>query len=75
MYDEYTKAGAAAPAVEGEKTVERKNIVVLFGGCSPEYGVSLESASGVLEHIDLKKYRPVPVGITREGDWYWFGGD
>lgn len=41
-----------------------KNILVLFGGCSPEYAVSLQSAYSVLSHLDRKRYRPIPVGIT-----------
>ena len=46
-----------------------KQILVLFGGCSPEYSVSLASAYGVLTHIDRSLYQPIPVGITREGAW------
>lgn len=46
------------------------NVLVLFGGCSSEYGVSLESAGGVLRHMDKNRFTPVPVGITREGAWY-----
>lgn len=53
----------------------RKNIVILFGGCSTEYGVSLQSAAAVIEHISRDRYVPIPVGITREGDWYHFTGD
>ena len=49
-------------------------ILVLFGGCSTEYGVSLESAHAVLTHINLERYRPIPVGITRDGAWYWYPG-
>ena len=48
------------------------DILVLFGGCSTEYGVSLESAHAVLSHMDPEKYRPIPVGITREGAWHWY---
>ena len=48
------------------------DILVLFGGCSTEYGVSLESAHAVLSHMNPEKYRPIPVGITREGAWYWY---
>ena len=51
-----------------------QTILVLFGGCSTEYGVSLESAHAVLSHMDPEKYRPIPVGITREGAWYWYPG-
>ena len=29
-----------------------KKILVLFGGCSPEYVVSLQSAYSVLRHMD-----------------------
>lgn len=50
------------------------NIAVLFGGCSPEYGVSLESASSVLSHIDRGKYTPVMVGLTPDGGWYHYTG-
>lgn len=50
--------------------MEKKNILVIFGGCSPEHRVSLQSASGILSHMDREKYRPVPVGISREGRWY-----
>ena len=50
------------------------DILVLFGGCSTEYGVSLESAHAVLSHMNPEKYRPIPVGITREGAWYWYPG-
>ena len=50
------------------------DILVLFGGCSTEYGVSLESAHAVLSHMDPEKYYPIPVGITREGAWYWYPG-
>ena len=51
-----------------------KQILVLFGGCSPEYSVSLASAYGVLTHMDRSLYQPIPVGITREGAWYWYPG-
>lgn len=52
----------------------KKTVAVLFGGVSPEHGVSLESAAAVLEHLDRDKYIPLPVGITREGDWYRYDG-
>ena len=55
--------------------MEKLNVAVFFGGCSSEYGVSLESASAVISNLDKDKYRPVPVGITKDGDWYYFKGD
>ena len=54
---------------------EKKMIAVVFGGCSPEYNVSLESAAGVLAHLDRDRFTPVPVGITQQGDWFLFSGD
>lgn len=52
-----------------------KTIGVLFGGKSPEYPVSLQSAYSVLNHMDLARFAPVPIGITREGKWFRFTGD
>ncbi len=51
-----------------------KNIALIFGGCSPEYEVSLQSAYAVITHIDRHKYTPVLIGISRDGDWFLFSG-
>lgn len=53
----------------------RKNIVLLFGGRSSEYEVSLSSASGALENIDGEKYDVTTIGITRDGGFYLYEGD
>ena len=53
----------------------RKKIAVIFGGCSPEYSVSLQSASAVIRHMDPQKYIPVRIGISRNGDWFLFRGN
>lgn len=50
------------------------NIAVLFGGCSPEYEVSLQSALAVIKNMDRERFTPIPIGITRQGDWYCFEG-
>ena len=52
----------------------RKTILVLFGGCSSEHGVSLQSAQAVLEHLDRGKYQPLMVGITKNGQWFCYRG-
>ncbi|MDL2294389.1 D-alanine--D-alanine ligase [Ruminococcaceae bacterium OttesenSCG-928-D13] len=52
----------------------RKTIAVLFGGRSPEYSVSLQSAAAVMAHVDPEKYDLVRVGITRAGEWLRFYG-
>lgn len=51
-----------------------KTILVLFGGRSTEYGVSLQSAHAVLSNLDRSRYRPLMVGITREGRWFHYSG-
>lgn len=55
--------------------MKRLNLAVLFGGCSPEYNVSLQSAKEVITHIDTKRYKPILIGISPKGDWYRFFGD
>jgi len=55
--------------------MEKKKIGVIFGGCSPEYGVSLESSYSVITHIDQNKYDIVLIGITKEGDWFRYEGN
>lgn len=54
--------------------MQRKTIAVLFGGCSTEYAVSLQSASAVLQSINTEKYGLVMLGITRDGAWYKYDG-
>ena len=49
-----------------------RKILVFFGGCSTEYAVSLQSAAAVLENLDPARWAPVPVGITREGEWLYY---
>lgn len=53
----------------------RKKIAVLFGGKSPEYSISLQSAYGVITNLDTEKYDPIPIGITNRGEWFRYFGD
>lgn len=55
--------------------MRRFKIAILFGGCSPEYSVSLQSAYSVIRHIDTDKFMPVLIGISSKGNWYRFDGD
>ncbi len=50
----------------------KKNVAVLFGGMSPEHAVSLRSAQSVLNHLNTEKYHIYPIGITRDGRWFWY---
>ena len=55
--------------------MRKKNVAVFFGGCSPEYEVSLASASAVIAHMDQGLFQHVLIGITRQGDWYYYPGN
>lgn len=52
-----------------------KTILFLFGGCSTEHEVSLQSAQAVLSHVDTSRFHPLAVGITRDGRWLHYTGD
>lgn len=55
--------------------MQKKTIAIIFGGNSTEYEVSLQSVTSVFENINYEKYNIVPIGITRDGDWFHFTGD
>ena len=55
--------------------MKKLSVCILFGGMSPEHEVSLRSAESVLNNIDKSKYDVFPVGITKEGQWFLFGGE
>ncbi len=46
------------------------NIAVFFGGKTVEHDVSVVTAQQLIQNMDKTKFNPVPVYITREGDWY-----
>ncbi len=52
----------------------KKSVLLLFGGCSSEYDISLKSATTILNNIDRSRYDVHPVGITREGKWLLYTG-
>ena len=47
----------------------RLRVAVLYGGRSAEHDVSVLSATNVMGALDPERYDPVPVYITREGQW------
>lgn len=49
--------------------------MLLFGGKSSEYEVSLSSATGAYNNIDKEKYRILLTGITRDGKFWLYEGD
>ncbi len=63
-------------AVSTEVTfvMKKQTVLVLFGGISNEYDVSLRSAVSIIENLDRGRFEAVPVGITRTGRWLKFDG-
>lgn len=55
--------------------MKKLTIAVIFGGCSPEYGVSLQSASAVIQAMNQNEYQLVLIGISKKGNWYHFRGE
>ncbi|MCL1845190.1 MAG: D-alanine--D-alanine ligase [Defluviitaleaceae bacterium] len=49
-----------------------RNILVLFGGCSPEHDISKKSVQTVLNALNGNTI--IPVYITREGKWLMYDG-
>ena len=52
-----------------------KNVLILFGGKSSEYEVSLLSAFSVITKIPKDKYSVTLMGITKDGRWLLFEDD
>jgi len=49
--------------------MKKINVAVIFGGRSGEHEVSLVSADSIIKNLDKKKYKVIPIGITKEGQW------
>ena len=45
---------------------EKRKIFVLMGGRSPEYEISLISGKEVVKNLDNKKFKVLPVIISRD---------
>lgn len=48
---------------------KKLRIAVIFGGRSGEHEVSLVSAASVMKALNPKKYKIIPIGITKTGKW------
>jgi D-alanine-D-alanine ligase len=51
------------------KKDKKIRVAVVFGGRSGEHEVSIVSAQSIIKALDKKKYRVVPIGITKSGKW------
>jgi D-alanine--(R)-lactate ligase len=49
--------------------MSRLKVGVVFGGPSEEHPISVKSAQEIARHLDLDKYEPFYVGITKGGAW------
>jgi D-alanine-D-alanine ligase len=48
----------------------KKKIVILYGGRSVEHEVSVNSAKNIFEFINKDLFEPIPIGISKKGQWY-----
>lgn len=53
----------------------KQTLLILFGGRSGEYEVSLVSAAAVIDNVPRDKYDLITVGISRDGKWFLCGCD
>lgn len=50
--------------------ISKKKVAILYGGRSVEHGVSVNSAKNIAEFIDKEQFEPLPIGISKNGQWY-----
>lgn len=53
---------------------KKKKVAILFGGRSVEHGVSVNSAKNIFEYINKDRFEPLPIGITKSGQWFLTNG-
>lgn len=53
----------------------KKNVLLLFGGVSGEYQITLKSVTSVFNYIDKDKYNVSLAGITLDGEWIYCDKD
>ena len=53
---------------------KKKKVAILYGGRSVEHGVSVNSARNIFEFINKERFEPLPIGITKSGQWYLTSG-
>jgi D-alanine--(R)-lactate ligase len=49
--------------------MNRLRFAIIFGGCSEEHPISVKSAQEIAKNLDLEKYEPFYIGITKDGAW------
>ncbi|MBT1706182.1 D-alanine--D-alanine ligase family protein [Chryseosolibacter indicus] len=51
-----------------------KKVAILYGGRSVEHGVSVNSARNIFEYINKDLFEPLPIGISKTGQWFLTSG-
>jgi D-alanine--(R)-lactate ligase len=49
--------------------MDRLKVGIIFGGRSEEHPISVKSAQEVARNLNVEKYAPFYIGITRDGAW------
>ncbi|SHG60119.1 D-alanine-D-alanine ligase [Chryseolinea serpens] len=49
---------------------KKKKVAILYGGRSVEHAVSVNSARNIFEFLDKSKFEPLPIGISKSGQWF-----
>src|SRR3954463_15027096 len=49
--------------------MRRLKLGIVFGGRSEVHPISVKSAQEVAQHVDVEKYEPFYIGITKTGAW------
>ncbi len=55
--------------------MDKKTLLIVFGGCSSEYEVSLRSAASVIRSTNRERFEVLPLGITKSGEWFLYSGN
>ncbi|MDH5380094.1 MAG: D-alanine--D-alanine ligase [Cyclobacteriaceae bacterium] len=50
--------------------MNKKNIIIVYGGKSVEHSVSINSAKNVYQYIDKSLFNAICIGVSRNGAWY-----
>lgn len=50
--------------------MDRKKVLLLFGGPSMEYYAACKAVGNLVDHIEADKFDVTQIGITQEGKWY-----
>jgi D-alanine-D-alanine ligase len=53
--------------------MQKIRVGVIRGGPSDEYEISLKTGKNVLQSLNLDKYIPIDILLTKQGEWYIHG--